>query len=192
MHQGVTNYGGGLQHQQSHSSDQSGTPMVQQQQRGQNNRAPYSQYDMQQQMPHIQYQQQSQQQSHGHLQQTYDEVQRQPVPDGQRIAGRQQPTGVASFDATNQSANITVNLMSDGRPHPTTAPFQHQQQEQQTKAQQEQQQMQQQQKEQQEQYDQTQSHEQTASEVVQEKFKDFLKQAKDNLPTSSKKSLGPN
>ena len=203
--QGAMNYGGGLQPQQSHSSNQPGVPMAQQQQQQQ-----HSQYAMQQQQqPHHQFQQQSQQHGHGQLQQTYQEVQRQHVPDGQRIAEGHQPTGIASYDASNQSANIAVNTMSDGRPHAAAAPFnqqqqqQHQQQmqpqqetqqmqQQQMQQQQMQQQQMQQQQQQQQDQDQKQSHEQTTSEVVQEKFKGFLKQAKDNLPTSSKKPAGPN
>ena len=159
------NHGRGLQPQQPHSSYQSGALTAQQQQRNLQN-----QYVTQQQPYHF-----------GQSEEIYQEMQRQQISDGQRTAQRKQPTGVASFDASS-----VKTITRDGVPDNTIAFPQRRQQQQQMELQEDQQQIQQQQLEQ------KQPHELTTTGGVQEKFKGFLKQAKDTIPTSSKNLSGRN
>jgi len=113
------------------------------------------------------------------VQQNYQQAQQQ-IPGGPGVTpiqNQQIAPGVAFAAASNQSANGGGGpMIGSGGSNPTAAHPQQQLQQQSQQQQQTQQQLQ----------------EQTTTEVVQEKFKGFLKQAKDNLPTPNKKPAGPN
>ena len=177
------NQGGVPPPQPPHSMNQSAAPMYQQQQMGQQ-QAAYGQYNPQQQQqqqsqPQYQFQQPPQQHfqqqpPQGAMQQNYPQAQQQQALGGQgvnQMQYQQNQTGIPQVSNPNVSGNQSGFV--GGGQVPTQPNNQLQQQQQQPSHQE-------------------QPQEQTPTEVVQEKFKGLLKQAKDTLPSPAKKHSGPN
>jgi hypothetical protein len=168
------NHGGGLPPQQAQSMNQPGAPMFQQQQIGQQQQqAAYGQYAPQSQQ---QYQQQTMQQQPMQQQQQPQQQYQQPMQQ-QTMQQQQQPQQVVQQNYQQPLQQVpggqgAAQIQNQQNPTgvapnaPTANGLQQQ--------------------------NLPNEPQQKTTDVVQEKFKGFLKQAKDNLPTSSKKSSGPN